>query len=96
MVMTVEISNPKIAAERGEKIYNEKYKSAFEAEHYGKFVAIDVMTEKAHVGDSPEDAIELARKENPKGIFHLVKVGSAGAFRVSYTNPNANLDWLFQ
>ncbi|MDX6444570.1 MAG: hypothetical protein QOH71_1644 [Blastocatellia bacterium] len=96
MVTTVEISNPKVAAERGEKIYNEKYKTAFEAEHYGKFVAIDVMTDKAYVADSPEEAIELARKENPKGIFHLVKVGSTGAFRVSYTTSNANLDWLFQ
>lgn len=96
MVTTVEITNPKVAAERGEKIYNEKYKPAFEAEHYGKFVAIDVMTEQAPVADSPEEAIDLARKANPKGIFHLVKVGSVGAFRVSYTSPNTNLDWLFQ
>jgi hypothetical protein len=77
MVTTVEISNPKVAAERGEKIYNEKYKTAFEAEHYGKFVAIDVMSDKAYVADSPEEA-------------------STGAFRVSYTTSNANLDWLFQ
>jgi hypothetical protein len=96
-MVTMEISNPREAAARGEKIYAEKYKSAFEAEHYGKFVAIDIITEQAHIADSAEDAIELARKNNPKGIFHLVKVGSTGAFRVSYTsNPNANMDWLLQ
>lgn len=94
-MVTMGISNPREAAERGEKIYHDKYKSAFEAEHYGKYVAIDIATEEAHVADSPEDAIELARETNPKGIFHLVKVGSTGAFRVSYTS-NANMDWLFQ
>ena len=94
-MVTMEISNPKVAAERGEKIYNEKYRTAFEAEHYGKFVVIDITTEQTYVADSPEAAIELARKSNPKGVFHLVKVGSTGAFRVSYSS-NANLDWLFQ
>jgi len=94
-VVTAEISNPKEAAERGERIYNTKYKDAFENEHYGKFVAIDVTTEKAYVADSAESAFELGRNANPKGVFHLVKVGSTGAFRVSYTS-NANLDWLFQ
>ena len=91
----MEFSSPKEAAERGEKIYSDKYKSAFETEHYGKYVAIDITTEEAHVGPTPEDAIAEARKKNPKGIFHLVKVGSTGAFRVSYSS-NANLDWLFQ
>ena len=94
-MVTMAISNPKEAAEHGERIYNEKYKAAFEAEHYGKFVAVDVTTEQAYVADSPEGAIDLARKANPKGIFHLVKAGSTGAFRVSYSS-NANLDWLFQ
>lgn len=94
-MVTMVISNPKEAAERGERIYNEKYKTAFEAEHYGKFVAIDVTTEHAYVANSAEGAIEVARKTNSKGTFHLVKVGSTGAFRVSYSS-NADLDWLFQ
>lgn len=94
-MVTMVISNPRDAAERGEKIYNDKYKSAFEAEHYGKYVAIDIATEEAHVADSPEDAIAIARQHNPRGVFHLVKVGSTGAFRVSYST-NADMDWLFQ
>lgn len=94
-MVTMEFSSPKEAAARGEKIYNDKYKTAFETEHYGKYVAVDIITEEAFVADSPEDAIGLARKSNPKGIFHLVKVGSTGAFRVSYSS-NAKLDWLFQ
>ena len=94
-MVTMVISNPREAAERGEKIYHDKYKTAFETEHYGKYVAVDITTEEAHVADSPEDAIAIARKHNPRGVFHLVKVGSTGAFRVSYTS-NADMDWLFQ
>ncbi|HLG14794.1 MAG TPA: hypothetical protein VJH03_09880 [Blastocatellia bacterium] len=90
----MDLSHPKAIADRGETIYREKYKTAFEAEHLGKFVAIDVATEHAYVGDSPDEALELARKEAPTGLFHLIKVGSPGAFRVSYTS-DAKLDWIF-
>ncbi len=91
----MEFTNPKDIAEAGERIYNEKYKTAFEAEHWDKFVGINVLTERAFVGDTASQALELARKEEPSGVFHLIKVGSLGAFRVSYSS-NASLDWLFQ
>lgn len=90
----IDLSNPKAIADRGEAIYLKKYKDAYEAEKLGKFVAIDVVSEHAYVGDSPDEALELARKEAPKGLFHLIKVGSPGAFRVSYTS-DAKLDWVF-
>lgn len=91
----MDLSNPKAIADQGEAIYREKYKVTYEAEHFGKFVAIDVVSQNAYLADSAEDAMELARKEAPRGIFHLIKVGSAGAFRVSYTS-NAKLDWIFR
>ena len=94
--MTVmDLSHPKAIAERGEQIYRDKYKSAFEAEHVGNFVAIDVVSEHAYTAVTAEEALELARKESPRGLFHLVKVGSPGAFRVSYAS-SANLERLFK
>lgn len=93
--MDVPLSDPKAIAERGEKIYNERYRAQFEQECLGKFVAIDVVTGKAYVATSTEEAYEAARKESPKGLFHLIKVGSPGAFRVS-TLADANLDWVFR
>ncbi len=81
-------------AERGENHYQQKYRSKYESQYIGKFVAIDVATEKAYVGDSARRVVEEARKDSPKGLFHLIKVGAAGAFRVSYTN-NATVDWVF-
>jgi len=88
-------SNPKTIAETGERIYNEKYRAQFELEHVGKFVAINVRTEHATLSETPEGALEEAKKIDPSGVFHLIKVGSAGAFRVSYAIHDNN-DWLYQ
>lgn len=87
--------NPLKAAERGEEIYQRKYKSDFEHLYPGKFVAINIATENAYVGDSPEDAITKAQEAREKGMFHLIKVGATGAFRVSYTS-NASMDGIFR
>jgi hypothetical protein len=89
------LNNPKKIAERGERIYQDRYKEAFEREHPGKFVAIDVDTGDYYLGDFPEQVLEQARKGSQTGIFHLVKIGSPGAFRVSYTS-DGGLDWIFR
>lgn len=92
---TFPLSNPKDLAERGEKIYHSQYKEQYEREHPGEFVAIDVTTEKAYVGQTPEGVLETARDDSQRGLFHLIQVGFSGAFRVSYTN-HADLDWIFR
>jgi hypothetical protein len=94
-VMTRLLSNPKEIAERGEKIYDEKYKSRFEQEHPRKFVAIDVTTEEAYLGDTPEGVLESAHGASPNGIFHLIQVGFPSAIRISYTN-HAVVDGIFR
>jgi len=92
--MEHQITNPKQIAEKGEEIYK-KYQAAYEQEHPGKYVAIDVKTEKLYVADTAVEALKTARADNALGIFHLVRVGAAGAFRVSYT-ANDSVDWLFR
>lgn len=93
--MSFQFSNPQAIAEAGEKIYDKKYRADFEARHPGKFVAIDVLSEKAYIGESPEEALNTAREDAPRAVFHLIKVGSLGAFRVSYSS-NASADWLYK
>lgn len=83
------LNNPKAIAELGEKIYRERYQGEFEKTNLGRFVAIDVKSGVAYLGDSPESTFEAAKKGSPDGIFHLVKVGSPGAFRLSYS-----LSWI--
>ena len=41
-------------------------------------------------------AFELARKDDMQGIFHLIRVGYAGAFQLSYQYGRyGTQDWLF-
>ncbi|MGA3162360.1 MAG: hypothetical protein ABSC77_14225 [Terracidiphilus sp.] len=87
------ILNPNDAAELGEKIYRDRYKEQYEREHPGMFVAIDVLTEAAFISETPEGALDSAYVAAPDGIFHLIQVGHAGAFRVTHTQET-NLDWV--
>ncbi len=86
-------SNPGVIAETGERIYDEKYRAEYEAKHGGKFVAVNVHTGGATLGDTPEEALRRAKETDPSGIFHLIRVGSPGAFRVSYAQHGSN-DWF--
>jgi hypothetical protein len=88
--------NPKQLAENGEAIYKQKYQKEYERLYPGKFVAIDRSTENAFLADTPEGAVELLQKENPNSFFHLVKVGSAGVYKVGYSVHGNDCDWLFQ
>lgn len=87
--------NPKAIAEAGEDIYRRKYKTEWESKYLGDFVVIDVAGEQAFRGETPEAAYEAARKRSAKGPFHLIKIGEAGAFRVSYCS-DGDLDRLFR
>jgi hypothetical protein len=86
---------PQAIAEKGEKIYREKYQEEYERRYLNKFVAIDITTGKAFVADSPTQAILEARQgEQGGGPFHVIKIGSPGVYRVGYTTPNHH-DWIF-
>lgn len=93
--MIKQFANPQEIAEAGQKIYDTKFRANYESKHSGYFVAVDVTTEQAFVAQQPEEALRQAQVASPKGIFHLIKIGSSGAFRVSY-NSHASSDWLFR
>jgi hypothetical protein len=75
--------SPAGIAQRGEKIYQDRYKQAYEREQMGRFVAVDVETEEAYLGDSSAEALSNAREAAPHGAFHLMRVGQPTAFRSS-------------
>jgi hypothetical protein len=88
-------ATPQQLAEAGEKIYNERYRQEYERSHMGSFVAIDAKTGKAYLGKSSAAALQAAHSDAPQGAFHLIKVGSEAAFRVSHSS-NGKMDWLFR
>ena len=81
---------PAEIATAAEKIYDEKYRTEFEREHRDHYVVIDIKTGEAYRGRWPEDAMQAASEAAPKGLLHLIRIGSPGAFRVSYTMDNAD------
>lgn len=88
--------SPQISADRGEQIYQQKYKAKLEAENPGQYVAIDIDTENIYLGSTPEEALGKAQKQAPRGQFHLIRIGSAGVYRVGYSSGGQNGDWLFR
>jgi hypothetical protein len=89
--------DPEIIAEKGEKIYQEKLKDVLEKDHKEEFVAIEVETEKYFLGKSPEEALENAKKEFTNRIFHLIRIGYAGVYKVSWSSGGKEKEygWLF-
>ena len=83
------LDSPDKIAEAGERYYNERHRTILEKSSLGQFVAVDVLTGEAYVGQFPEIALDTARKAAANGIFHLIRIGSPGAFRVSFGGPRS-------
>lgn len=85
--------NPEIIAEKGEKIYQEKLKDTLEKDHKGEFVAIEVESEKYFLGKTPEEALEVAKKEFSDRIFHLIRIGFAGIYDASLSTSKMLINY---
>ena len=75
--------------EKGERLY-ESMKAALEAEHMGKYVAVDVYSKAHFLGDSAAEALDRALNEKPDGFFHVVHIGSRSADRLSSVISDAS------
>lgn len=74
-------------AEKGAKIY-EKIKNSYDPKEKGKFLAIDIESEKVYLGNTSAEAIELAKQNHPNKIFYVVKIG----FDVAETMAKSFID----
>lgn len=61
-------------AEEGAKIY-EQIKVNYDPKEKGKFLAIDIDSKKAYLGNTSAEALELARQSHPNNVFYVVKIG---------------------
>lgn len=93
--MNPKFSNPNAIAEAGEKIYA-SLRADLESTQHGKFVAINIESKAHYLGDNPEEALETAKAAEPQGVFHLIRVGFPGAFRISHAIQKSPSNWLFQ
>ena len=83
------LDSPDKIAEEGQRFYDERHRANLERDRRGEYVAIDVLTGNAYVGKFPEQAIEEFRKQAPNGVFHLIRIGAPGAFKVSFGSRHA-------
>ena len=61
-------------AEEGVKIYDQ-IKVNYDPKERGKFLAIDIESKKAYLGNTSAEALELARQNHPNKVFYVVKIG---------------------
>jgi len=74
-------------AEEGTKIYSQ-IKINYDPKEKGKFLAIDIESKKAYLGNTSSEALELARSKHPNKIFYVVKIG----FDVAETMAKSFID----
>lgn len=61
-------------AEEGVEIYDQ-IKVNYDPKEKGKFLAIDIDSKKAYLGNTSAEALELARQNHPNNVFYVVKIG---------------------
>ena len=76
------INSPEQVAEKGQKIYDEKLKPELEKNHQGEFVVIDVDSGEYVVANSLIEALQTAKEKYPGKVFHSVRIGFPGIFRM--------------
>lgn len=76
-------------AEKGAKTY-EQIKVNYDPKEKGKFLAIDIDSKKAYLGNTSAEAVELARQSHPNKVFYVVKIG----FDVAETMARSYMDNL--
>lgn len=61
-------------AEEGSKIYK-RIKEDYEPRENGKFLAIEIDSQKTYLGHTSEEALDLAKKNHPDKVFYVIKIG---------------------
>ena len=82
MIARVHKSGGEIVADKGEQIYKEQFQATYENAYSGQYVVIDILTKRAYVAASPEEAIHLANAEAPDGLFHLMRIEAPSSLQV--------------
>lgn len=69
-------------AERAKRIYDERLRIALEAEHPGRFVAIEPESGDHFLDDTLDGAVRAARARHPARLSHVVRVGHPAALYI--------------
>lgn len=69
-------------AERARRICDEHLRAALEADHTGRFVAIEPESGDHFLDDTLDGAVRAARAKYPSRLSHVVRVGHPAALHL--------------
>ena len=72
--MLARTDSDQIVTGTAERVYEDLYQDKYEQEYGGQYVALDVLTKRAYVAESPVWAIIRARADDPNGLFHIIEI----------------------
>lgn len=84
---------PQQVSEKGQQIYNEKLKSELEPDNRGKFLVIEVESGEFFLGDTIIEALQKAKDKYPTKLFHTVRIGYEGIFKMG-TYARRGYGWV--
>jgi len=76
------LSSPEETARLGDEIYEKQVRSAVEASHHGRVVAIDIETGAYAVGDTARDAAKQLLTRYPDAEVWSVRIGHRALYRI--------------
>jgi hypothetical protein len=65
--------------DRAKQIYAERLRAALEADHRGRFVAIEPVSGDYFLADTLDGAVRAARAKHPARLSHTIRVGHPAA-----------------
>lgn len=69
-------------AQRGQALYEREIQGSLAASDRGKFLVLDIESEKYELDTDEVAAVKRARAKHPNGAFYVVRVGHPVAYRI--------------
>ena len=73
-------TDTKRVIERAKRIYVERLQADLEAQHRGRFVAIEPESGEYFLGETFDEAVKSAREKHPGRLSHTIRIGHPAAF----------------
>ena len=87
------VLTPEQVAGKGEQFYQEQLKKKLEPKHRGSFVAIEVNSGTYFIGSSLLEALQKARAKYPDRLFHTIRIGYEGVFKMGSYAKHLSYGW---
>ncbi len=71
-------------ASRGEKLYQQNIRAKVEADHKGRFLAVDIETGDYAIADEDLEATDRLLSKQPNALVYGLRIGFPAAYRIGF------------